>query len=715
MRSLSLALLVVSLIIFAALPMAHAEDVVPKNVVLLDASKTGITALEPQTAKLSATESGILVETEADGQWPGFNMGKRNWNLAHCNFLMIEVTNLGDQSLLLHCRLDSPNFDTQTMQGTITQSFEVTPGKTEQHTIPLPLALPQPLREKIFAMRGAPGGGSANTHRQAQQFYRNNIIGLTLFLNNPGKETKWSVSKIVALADTRSQQPDWFLLPPEQFFPMIDIFGQFKYENWRGKVASEEELQKNIALESEDLAKHPFPPHRNQYGGYVAPTAPQLEATGHFRVQKIDGKWWFIDPEGRLFWSHGVDCVNDNNGTTPITDREFYFTDLPSREDSKFRGCYSQGNWAPHNYYEGKGSFQQFNFTRSNLIRKYGDDWITIFSDLTHKRLRSWGMNTIANWSDGRIYGQRKTPYTATINSGGRNIEGSTGYWGKFPDPFSREFADAVKGSAEWIARTTADDPWCIGYFVDNELSWGGERSLAVSTVMSSPEQPAKLAFLEVLKEQYGEVDNLNKVWGTQFSDWDAFLNARNKPNESNARADLDIFHRQVCEQYFRVIRETLKRVAPNKLYLGCRFAWANEPAARASEKYCDVISYNIYKRTLEDFQLPDGVDKPVVIGEFHFGALDRGMFHTGLVPTDSQEKRAEAYDHYVRSGLEHPHIVGTHWFQYGDQATTGRFDGENYQIGLVNIVDTPYAETIEALRRVGYNMYDIRLNAENK
>jgi hypothetical protein len=354
-----------------------------------------------------------------------------------------------------------------------------------------------------------------------------------------------------------------------------------------------------------------------------------------------------------------------------------------------------------------------FNFTQSNLIRKYGNDWYNIFSDLTHKRLRSWGMNTIANWSDGRIYGQRKTPYTATMGSGGRNIEGSTGYWGKFPDPFSKEFADTIAESAERTARTTADDPWCIGYFVDNEISWGGERSLAVAAAMSPPDQPAKLAFLETLKEKYGVIEKLNEVWGTQCADWDAWLDARNKPNESRARTDLDLFHKAVCEQYFKVIHETLKRVAPHKLYLGCRFAWANESAVRMSEKYCDVISYNIYKRTLADFRLPDGVDKPVVIGEFHFGALDRGMFHTGLVPTESQDKRAETYEHYVRSGLEHPQIIGTHWFQYGDQATTGRFDGENYQIGLVNIVDTPYAETIEALRRVGYQLYEIRLNTE--
>jgi hypothetical protein len=621
---------------------------------------------------------------------------------------------MDDQPMQLYCRLDSPNFDFQTMQGTYTQSLEVKPGKAESHKIVLPLAVPQPLREQFFAMRGTPGGGTVETSRQALQFHRDAVIGLTLFLHNPGRNTRWSISKIVALSDPNAQQPRWLQMPPEQFFPMIDSFGQFKHENWQGKVASEEELQKNIALEALDLAKHPGPEGRNQYGGCTR-TRPDTigNSENHFQVRKIDGKWWLVDPKGCLFWSHGVDCVNDDNGTTPITDREFYFADLPARDDPHFSGCYGQGNWAPHNYYEGKGMYQTFNFTRSNLIRKYGKDWFNIFSELTHKRLRSWGMNTIANWSDARIYGQYRTPYTATLHGGGRQIEGSSGYWGKFPDPFSKEFADSLTKNAETIALRTADDPFCIGYFVDNEISWGEERSLAIGAAMSPPDQPAKTALLEMLKEKYSEVGKLNEVWGTQFAEWNDFLSSKDKPNEDRAKTDLDVFHRLVCERYFEVVHGVLKKAAPKKLYLGCRFAWTNETAIRASEKYCDVISFNIYGRTLADFKLPSGMDKPVIIGEFHFGALDRGMFHTGLVPTASQEERAQAYERYVRSGLEHPLIVGTHWFQYGDQATTGRGDGENYQIGLVNIVDTPYVETIEAVRRVGYQLYDIRRNAK--
>ena len=64
------------------------------------------------------------------------------------------------------------------------------------------------------------------------------------------------------------------------------------------------------------------------------------------------------------------------------------------------------------------------------------------------------------------------------------------------------------------------------------------------------------------------------------------------------------------------------------------------------------------------------------------------------------------------RSALRNPAIVGTHWFQFYDQPTTGRFDGENYHVGLLDICDTPYGETINACRRMGASMYTIRSQA---
>ena len=161
-----------------------------------------------------------------------------------------------------------------------------------------------------------------------------------------------------------------------------------------------------------------------------------------------------------------------------------------------------------------------------------------------------------------------------------------------------------------------------------------------------------------------------------------------------------------------------MKEGIPQKLYLGNRFnlyriyypdnTLINYVIATAA-RYCDVVSINYYRYTCEELILPDGIDKPIIIGEFHFGALDRGLPHTGLRNTASQQQRATIYQNYVSQALHNPQIVGTHWFQYGDQAYTGRSDGENYQIGFVDICDTPYPETIEAVRNIGYDMYNIR------
>lgn len=40
-----------------------------------------------------------------------------------------------------------------------------------------------------------------------------------------------------------------------------------------------------------------------------------------------------IDPEGYLFWSHGVVRVTTSSGITPLDGRNYYFEDLPAVDD----------------------------------------------------------------------------------------------------------------------------------------------------------------------------------------------------------------------------------------------------------------------------------------------------------------------------------------------------------------------------------------------
>lgn len=661
--------------------------------VLLEFGKEfDVSGLEASDVKLSLDDRALRLDTGHNRDLPGITLKAPagRWDLLAFACVAIDVKNLGPGQVTVSCRLDDPGEEGS--RNSVSANIELP--KDGQGTLRVPLLrrLPDELRAKLFGMRGLPGAALG------QGIDPGNVAQLRIFVDNPTEDHCFTVGNVRAEgvpADTLPQQAD-------KFFPLIDPFGQYIHKDWPGKVKSNDDLAIRKKEESADLAAHPGPEQWNQYGGWKA--GPQLTATGFFRVEKHQGKWWFVDPEGRLFWSHGIDCVRDGNATTPITDRKHWFAELP-QPDSPFAKFYGQGNWAPLGYYQGK-QYETYNFATANLLRKYGETWPQEFRDMAHRRLRSWGMNTIGNWSDSAIYLMRKTPYTATAGISGKPLAGSAGYWGKFIDVFDPEFAENARRALAQQKNQSAGDPWCIGYFIDNEQSWGDELSLAAAALGSPADQPAKQAFVADLKQKYETIERLNAAWNTQHASWDVLLQTTASPDQTKAHDDLAAFTTKMAERYFEVCRAAVKEIAPNQLYLGCRFAWTNELAIRAAGKFCDVVSFNRYQTNVADRRLPPGVDKPVLIGEFHFGALDRGMFHTGLVVTADQNERAAAYKTYVRSALKNPCIIGTHWFQFGDQATTGRGDGENFQIGFLDVCDTPYAETIQACREVGRDMY---------
>ena len=640
----------------------------------------------------------LAVRTGQKAEWPGVTLKapEGHWDLSAFDHVAMEVKNVGSSPLEVRCRVDSASGD---RRQSCEEGLRLEPGETKPLRVTLQRRLPASLAGKLIGMRGNPGGVVADKGIDVR-----NVTQLLLFVPKPSAAGAFNVRKIVAAGSPENF--GWLDLDEKQLFPLVDRYGQFVHKDWPGKTHSDEDLKRRKAEEAADLAAKPGPEDWDQYGGWKA--GPKLEATGFFRVQKHEGKWWLVDPEGRLFWSHGADCIRAGVDSTPITDREYYYADLPGR-DGPLGRFYGRGRWAPHGYYQGK-SYETFSHSGANLMRKYGDDFAGEFGQIVPRRLRSWGMNTIGNWSGREVYLVRKTPYVATIGSGRKPLEGSSGYWGKFPDVFDPDFAASVRKNMAAEKGSTAGDPWCLGYFVDNEIAWGDELSLAEATLQSPATQAAKKVFLDDLRAKYGSVEKLNAAWGTKRASWDALLESRDAPDRKRAYDDLAAFYTKTAEQYFRLCREAVKEVAPNQLYLGCRFAWVNDRAVRAAARHSEVISFNIYSRSVTSKRLPDGVDKPIMVGEFHFGALDRGMFHTGLVKTANQEERAAAYKSYVRGALAHPNFIGTHWFQFSDQSTTGRGDGENYQIGLVDICDTPYPETIRAVREVGYGMYQYRL-----
>lgn len=659
---------------------------------------------QTNNAKAVITDEGKLkvVVKKKEAASVTLKAAEGQWDFTQFLYVVMEVRNSAANGAVIVKSLIDNN-------GWIDGGTTVPAGETRTMSVLLKRNQPpEGIGDKLFGMNGLPGGYVWIW----EPIDLSRVSSLEICFADADKGQTIEISQI--RAEGIYEIGTWKEIP-EGFFPFIDQFGQYAHADWPGKVKSPEDFTRYNKEEVEDLVKHPGPEGWNKYGGWEA--GPKLKATGHFRVEKYEGKWWLVDPEGRLFWSHGITCVRSQS-ETPISDREHYFKALPEK-DSPLAKFYGAGQRAAHGYYKTRTPFKTYDFSQANLLWKWGESWQENFSDITHRRLRSWGMNTIANWSDEATYLQRKAPYTATLGTGGGSaIEGTQGTWRKFPDPFDEGFRKGLEEELEKEKGKTTNDPWCIGYFVDNELTWENDTYLAAGVITSGAQQPAKQAMIEDLKDSYKQIEKLNSAWGTKYESWKKLLESRARPAGSKTEADLRLFNVRLAEKYFETIRDVLKKYAPEKLYLGCRFDFHFYPEAQkerewvivVAAKYCDVVSFNQYRYTVKTLAPPMGIDKPLIVGEWHMGALDRGMFHTGLRSVANQAERAEAYKNYVRGALENPYIVGVHWFQYKDQPTTARSDGENYQIGFVDICDTPYKETIDASRSAGYGLYADRL-----
>lgn len=101
----------------------------------------------------------------------------------------------------------------------------------------------------------------------------------------------------------------------------------------------------------------------------------------------------------------------------------------------------------------------------------------------------------------------------------------------------------------------------------------------------------------------------------------------------------------------------------------------------------------NVYRTSVDRKVMEEiyaAVGRPIIVGEFHFGVPGRGLA-AGLVQVCDQTERGIAYRSYVEQAAAFPAFIGASWFQWTDQPSTGRMDGENYNIGLVDVTDRTY------------------------
>jgi hypothetical protein len=447
--------------------------------------------------------------------------------------------------------------------------------------------------------------------------------------------------------------------PGDQYLgknPVVDEFGQWNLGNFEGKIKSAGQLRKEWEAEDAEIVSTKDYNY-SKYGGYLQ---KKVKATGFFRTEKIDGKWWFVDPEGYLFLSVGVDCVNPGGGGNAINidKRRNIFKELPPEGtgmNANRTNSASFGTW--------------------NLFRRYGESYPEKSRELVIKRMDKWGLNSIGNWSSPEVTGLNRKAFTLQL----RNVGVESGIMG-LPDVYGSNYRSNLETTLSQFLTPNKDNPWLIGYFIANEPSWLGQEVRLCGLILDGKDKPIK-------------------------SELKKFLTDGDTPEKRKQ------FIYNTFRSFLQTVNKVVKQYDPNHLNLGMRFGHVpGKEILEICKDNFDVFSFNCYdlfpKKDFMD-QILEGTGLPMIIGEYHFGTVDRGMAQS-LWQVNSQKERGVAYSYYTQSAYSHPGLIGTAWFQWCDQDLTGRRDGENYNCGLVDVTDRPYRSMAKALSQTARQLYNI-------
>ena len=489
---------------------------------------------------------------------------------------------------------------------------------------------------------------------------------------------------------------------------LIDGFGQYTRRDWPGKLRSEHELASALQAERKAEARYPEA-EWNSWGGCAA---RRLSAgSGFFSRVKRDGRWYLVDPEGCAFFSMGPDCVIVR-ADARIDGLENLLQDMPPCD-----GAHSALYERPQRAFgeTPRDPALMLSYERANLMRVFGESWYDDWRSMIIGQLKRMGLNTLGNWSDSGLFGSG-LPYVTALP---RFPSTEHCIFRDFPDVLSPEYERDAAACAQALAARRGD-PWMIGYFLRNEPEWAFvDNLLLADEVLRDPQYTeCKRALIERLRAKYGTAQALSAAWDANFESFDALRQPVEKASALSeaAREDQREFSALLAERYIRVPAEACRAVDPNHMILGMRWAWISNPLLVSGWECFDVFSINCYAvdptSAIENVRAL-GVDLPVMIGEYHFGALDAGLPATGLEAVPDQAERAKAFRYYTERAAAHPFGVGCHWFQCYDQVALGRFDGENYQIGLFDITLRPYPLMEQAAHLTADRIYRVKAGEE--
>lgn len=396
---------------------------------------------------------------------------------------------------------------------------------------------------------------------------------------------------------------------------------------------------------------------RSSFGGR---SDRKYEATGFFRVEEIDGRWWMIDPLGHPMVHVGLGAVYRKG-----------LTELPDQRQAQL-GYADDRNWA---------------------------DAATHFA-------RQHGFTGFGRWSEVKALNKagQPMPYVTSLQvmaNFARTLSmtypkyGHVGYQGGVIPVFHPDFPTFAQEYAKKNLAESIDDPYLLGHYTDNELPVS-RTTLDKALRLDAADAIHRYQYEEAwswLRDKYGRGVTVDRA-----------------TPEDNME-----FLGHVMDTYYRITSEAIRSVDPNHLILGSRLHGAGHkmpPVIAAAGRHCDVISINLYS-VWEPYADQMAMWRkagqgPVLISEMYIRGEDAGLPDDkgagGMVRT--QADRALWYENFTLQLLRSGGCVGWDYFKYRDDTDQNK--------GVLQHDWSHYPEYTEAMRKAHELIYPLidRLDA---
>jgi hypothetical protein len=385
---------------------------------------------------------------------------------------------------------------------------------------------------------------------------------------------------------------------------------------------------------------------------------------GYWRIARThDGVWWFLSPRNQTEFLNGVTTVQPTLASLEASSPAYYSTDWD-------RSPATLARWA----------------------------------ELTAARVSAIGFKSLGAWCSPVLH-QYSVPMTRDLN---------VCRWVPYD---TRLFSPAWEEGADAAIRNQAlplrDNRNLVGYYIDNELDWS-RSSMSPRFFFDglSPQDPNRREVFSLIQKTWPTIDSFNHDWNTTLTGWSQLEQDARLPDAPESVRDRleSRWLGHLAEAYFRITTSLIRKYDPNHLVLGCRYrGWVPEEVPAGARQYTDAQSLNYYAAdALLDYQtfrtITEKSAQPLIISEYSFHSPDgrSGNKNRSRFPGEvaNQEARAAGYRLMTRRLAQVPYVIGADWFQWMDEPPAGRArDGEDANLGVVDLHDKPYEPLVEAVR----------------